>query len=578
MRVRRAIPFRSILSIIVPIVLALSLGSQPQEKSPEPVPDRMRAGFESIRSSDSASYLAFISAEELEGRDTPSKGQAIARRYIQSLYRTWGVNPMGDAGDPSRSYEQRIPMVIKTYNPGTALELLSPPTSQVYAADRDFSFVMGADFSGTIEGPVVFAGYGISATDLGYDDFATVDVRNKIVLVAAGKPGGKRPDSPFNSRKHWARFEGRRTPAENCARLLARKGAAALIVADDSLDQYVSPHGYKHGAQIMSSSNRVFSPALSVVDPMVPTFWASTRIAEAAFRSAPKSFAETVRMIDQDLKPGSFDLAGLRVRISLEMDQKISACGNLLGTIEGSDPELRKEYVVIGAHLDHVGMNKDGYVFPGADDDGSGSVGVLQIAKALALNAAKPKRSIIFAHWTGEEKGLIGSRYFLKFPPVPLKDIVAYINLDMISHDCPLQEIRDEAVTFRLTKEELDGIQGDPQKLLRAYVSLPSPDFAALITKTNSTYIGLDVIPLLSFPMLGNSDHYFFCLEKVPSVFFFTGGNETTHSPLDTVERINAEKMASVVRLAYVLAFSAADDPARSRWEQSGTSPGVPLF
>ena len=223
-------------------------------------------------------------------------------------------------------------------------------------------------------------------------------------------------------------------------------------------------------------------------------------------------------------------------------------------------------------------MNKDGYVFPGADDDGSGSVGVLQIAKALALNAAKPKRSIIFAHWTGEEKGLVGSRYFLKFPPVPLKDIVAYINLDMISHDSALQEIRDEAKTFRLTKEELDGIPGDPQKLLRAYISLPSPDFAALIAKTNSTYIGLDVIPLLSFPMLGNSDHYFFCLEKVPSVFFFTGGNETTHSPLDTVERINAEKMASVVKLAYVLAFSVADDPARPRWEQSGTSPGVPPF
>jgi hypothetical protein len=538
----------------------------------------MRAGFESIRSADSASYLAFISAEELEGRDTPSKGQAIARRYIQSLYRTWGVNPMGDTAGPSRSYEQRIPMVIKTYNPGTALELIFPPTTQEYAAERDFSFVMGADFAGTIEGPVIFAGYGVSAPDLGYDDFAGVDVRNKIVLVAAGKPGGKRPDSPFNSRKQWARFEGRRTPAENCARLLARKGAAALIVADDSLDRYVSPHGYKRGAQIMSSSNRVFSPALSVADPMVPTFWASTRIAEAAFRSAPKSFAETVRKIDQDLKPGSFDLAGLRVRITLEMDQKISACGNLLGIIEGSDPELRKEYVVIGAHLDHIGINKDGYVFPGADDDGSGSVGVLQIAKALALNPEKPKRSIIFAHWTGEEKGLVGSRYFLKFPTVPLKDIVAYINLDMISQDCPLKEIQEEAETFRLTKEEFDRIQGDAKKLLRAYISLPSPDFAALIMKTNSTYIDLDVVPLLSFPMLGNSDHYFFCLEKVPSVFFFTGGNEAAHSPLDTVERINAEKMAAVVKLAYLLAFSAADEIARPRWEQSGTSPGAPPF
>jgi Zn-dependent M28 family amino/carboxypeptidase len=223
-------------------------------------------------------------------------------------------------------------------------------------------------------------------------------------------------------------------------------------------------------------------------------------------------------------------------------------------------------------------MNKDGYVFPGADDDGSGSVGVLQIAKALSTNLEKPKRSIIFAHWTGEEKGLIGSRYFLKFPTIPLKDIVAYINLDMISHDCPLREIREEAETFRLTQEESDRIQGDPKKLLRAYVSLPSPDFTALIMKTNSTYIGLDVIPLASFPMLGNSDHYFFAFKKIPSVFFFTGGNENAHSPLDTVERINAEKMAAVVKLAYLLGFSTADEPARPRWEQAGTLSEVPPF
>jgi len=578
MRLRRIISCRCVCALIIPIAFALSSGSLPRQESLKPVPERMKAGFESIRSLDSVSYLTFISAEELEGRDTPSKGQAIARRYIQSLYQTWGIVPMGDPAGPGRSYEQRVPLVIKTYGPGTSLELVSPPTTQKYASDRDFSFVMGADFAGAIDSPVVFAGYGVSAPDLGYDDFAGIDVRDKIVLVAAGRPGGKRPDSPFTSREHWARFEGRRTPAENCARLLAAKGAAALIVADDSLDRFVSPHGYKRGAQIMSSSNRVFSPALSVVDPMVPTFWVSMRIAEAAFRAAPKSFAETVGKIDQDLKPGSFDLSGLRVRITLEMEQKISACGNLLGMIEGSDPELRKEYVVIGAHLDHVGMNKDGYVFAGADDDGSGSVGVLQIAKALALNPDKPKRSVLFAHWTGEEKGLVGSRYFLKFPTVPLKDIAAYINLDMISHDCALQEVQGEAETFRLTKEESGRIQGDPKKLLLAYVSLPSPDFTAVIMNTNSAFIGLDVIPLPSFPMLGNSDHYFFAFKRIPSVFFFTGGNETTHSPLDTVERINAEKMAQVVRLAYILAFTTADETARPRWDQQGTFPGVPPF
>jgi len=299
---------------------------------------------------------------------------------------------------------------------------------------------------------------------------------------------------------------------------------------------------------------------------MVPTFWVSTRIAEAAFKTISQTFMETVQKIDANLKPNSFSLPALQVRISLDIEHKVSACGNLLGIIEGSDPELRREFVVIGAHLDHVGMNKDGYVFNGADDNASGSVGVLQIAKAIAVNPEKPRRSVLFAHWTGEEKGLLGSLYFLKFPTVPLKDIVAYINLDMISHDCPLQEVREEARTFRLTDEQIAGIKDDPKKLLRAYVSLPSTDFASLIVETNRDYVGLEVVPLPSFPMLGNSDHYFFARDRIPSVFFFTGGNEYAHSPLDTVERANAEKMAAVVKLAYLVAFSTADGPRRPAW------------
>jgi hypothetical protein len=562
----RTMKFRLLLSIIVFFALRFSLPAAAQDDRAQNVPERMKAGFLSIRPADSITYLEFLAADELEGRDTPSKGQAIARRYIQSLYRTWGILPLGEGAGTKRVYEQRLPMIIKTFGEGTALELVTSTTSQRFNVDRDFSFVMGVDFAGKIEAPVVFCGHGVSTPDLGYDEFAGVDVRDKIVLIAAGRPGGRRLDSPFNSPEHWARFEGRRTPAENCARLLAGKGAAALLVADDSMDRYVSPHGYKRDARIMSSGNRVYSPALSVADPMVPTFWVSTRIAEAAFQKISKSYAETVQRIDAQLRPYSFNLPGLELRVNVEMEQRVSACGNLLGMIEGSDPELRKEYVVIGAHLDHIGINKDGYVFNGADDNASGSVGVLQIARALALNPEKPKRSVLFAHWTGEEKGLIGSRYFLDFPTVPLKDIVAYINLDMISHDCALQEIQADAKTFRLTEEEIAQIPDEPKKLLRAYVSLPSPDLASLIVRTNRDYIGLTVVPLLSFPMLGNSDHYFFAFEKIPSVFFFTGGNEYAHTPQDTVERANTVKMADVVKLAYLLAFSAADEPQRLRW------------
>ncbi len=565
---RRKTPFQALGSVIIFFALGVGLACAFLEERGENVPARMRPGFTSILASDSRAFLEFLASDELEGRDTPSKGLTIARRYIQSLYQTWGILPLGDGSDVKHSYEQRVPMVIKTYGQGTSLEIVSSTATQRFSADRDFNFVMGVDFAGTIAGPVVFCGHGVSAPDLGYDDFASVDVRNKVVLVAAGKPGGKRPDSPFNSPQHWSRFEGRRTPAENCARLLAKKGAAALLVADDSFDRLVSPHGYKQDARIASSSNRVFSPPLSTADPMVPTFWVSTRIAERAFQAISRNFAETVSKIDNDLKPNSFALPGLEIRIQVDMEHTVSACGNLLGWVEGSTPELGKEYVVIGAHLDHVGMTKDGYVFNGADDNGSGSVAVLQVAKALALNPEKPRRSVVFAHWTGEEKGLVGSRYFLNFPPIPIENIVAYINLDMISHDCPLEHVQEEAKMFHLPQEEMARIPNEPQKLLRAYVSSPSPDFASKIVQINRDYVGLEVVPLLSFPMLGNSDHYFFALHKIPSVFFFAGGNPFAHTPLDTVDRVNADKMAAVVKLAYLLTFTLADEPHRLSWQQ----------
>lgn len=563
-RTWRKIPFFPVLFLALFIALFSGRG----EINSERVPEKVKTGYLSIQAAHSRAYLSFLAADELEGRDTPSRGQTIARRYIESLYKTWGIIPAGDAQELNRSYEQRVPMIIKHFGEGTSLEIITASSTQKFMAEKDFSYVMGVDFAGTISGPVVFCGYGISAPDLGYDDFASVDLRNKIVLVAGGKPGGQRPDTPFNSPKHWARFEGRRTPAENCARLLARKGAAALLVVDESFDHYVSPHGYIRDARISSSSNRIFSPPLSVADPMVPTFWVSPRIAEALFLKVSKNFSQTVGKIDNELKPNSFALTGLEINIKIDLKQTVSACGNLLGMIEGSDPELKNEYIVIGAHLDHIGMTKDGYVFNGADDNGSGSVGVLQIARAMALNPEKPRRSIIFAHWTGEEKGLVGSRYFLKFPTIPVKNVAAYINLDMISHDCSLDEVKKEAKMFHLPEDEIAHISGQPGKLLRAYISAPSPELATKISQLNADFIGLDVVPLLSFPMLGNSDHYFFAFERVPSVFFFTGGNEYAHTPLDTVERINAEKMAAVIRLAYLLAFSLGDEPNRLSWKQ----------
>lgn len=553
-------------SLLLGLVLTFAFG-QPADKAD--VPDKMLPGYESIKASDSYDYLEFIAADELEGRDTPSKGQTIARLYIQSLYKTWGIKPAGDGPADSRSYEQKFPMLFKKVSDNTCMKVVTSNTNKKFFHGKDFTCSDGADFSGMIEGPVVYAGYGLYAPDFDYDDFAGIDVEGKIVMISAGRPGGDAPDSPFNQPENRARFAGRRTPAENCARLLVRKGAAALIIIDDSQGRRGSPFGYIHNERISSSSNRVFSPDLAKADPMVPSFWASRMIADTVFSEAGKSYSETKAAIDTSLRPSSQSFPGTEISISLDIETTHSLTANLLGLIEGSDPELKDEYVVIGAHLDHVGMNEQGYVFNGADDNGSGSVGVLQAAKAFAMNPVKPKRSILFAHWTGEEKGLVGSRYYVYFPTLPMEKNVACVNMDMICKNTPLGTIKQTAEEFDIPEETWDQYEDNPEKLLIAYTSSPSPEMAEQIVRLGQT-CDLIPVPLSSFPMLGNSDHYLFCLKGKPSVFFNTGRHRDLHQPGDVVERINPDKMRQIVRLAYLLTFSIADMPGRMEWNEPG--------
>jgi hypothetical protein len=553
-------------SVLAALVLTLTFG---QPAATTDVPDKMRAGFESINAGDSYSYLEFIAADELEGRDTPSKGLTIARRYIQSLYKTWGIKPAGDGPADSRSYEQRFPVMFKQVKDNTRMEFETNGKRQQFFQGKDFTCSDGADFSGVIQGPVVYAGYGLHAPDFKYDDFAEINVKDKVVMISAGRPGGDRPDSPFNQPENRARFAGRRTPAENCARLLVKKGAAALIIIDDSQGMRGSPHGYIHGDRISSSSNQVFFPDLAKADPMVPSFWASKKIADAVFSAAGESYDKTKSDIDETIRPDSKIFPGTRIRINLDIVTTNSLTANLLGLIEGSDPEMKDEYVVIGAHLDHVGMNEQGFVFNGADDNGSGSVGVLQAAKAFAMNPVKPKRSILFAHWTGEEKGLAGSRYYVNFPTLPMEKNVACVNMDMICKNTPLATIKQTAEEFDVSEETWEQYEDNPEKLLIAFTSSPSPEMAEQIVRLGQT-CDLIPVPLSSFPMLGNSDHYLFCLKGKPSVFFNTGRHPDLHQPGDVVERINKEKMGQIVRLAYLLAFTIADMPGRMEWNEPG--------
>lgn len=244
------------------------------------------------------------------------------------------------------------------------------------------------------------------------------------------------------------------------------------------------------------------------------------------------------------------------MEVSQVSKARLVKSSNVLAFLEGSDPLLKEEVVVIGAHLDHLGKRGD-YIYNGADDNGSGSTAVLAVARAMALNPVKPKRTILFALWTGEEEGLLGSSYYTLHPSFPLKKTVACLNLDMVSREW--------------SKESLAGIgrfmgENLPQETLAkletsrfAVFSLfDSPDLLETLRVGNEA-VGLQMMLRPTKESFGGSDYAPFALKGIPWVFYFASMTEDYHQPGDEVDKISPSLMEKITRLVYLTAFNLAD-------------------
>ena len=262
--------------------------------------------------------------------------------------------------------------------------------------------------------------------------------------------------------------------------------------------------------------------------------------------------------IDATLKPASMAVAGAKLTIATTAKTALVRGTNVLGLIEGSDPALKDEYFVVGAHYDHNGA-WDGYVWNGADDNGSGSVGVLNIAKAIAASPVKPKRTVIFALWTGEEKGLLGSRYYAQNPTFPIAKTVGYLNYDMISRPY-------DAETLARTMRQY-GVPGAEEivKKVRApwfvSVNLTEGTPFADIAREMNRYVGLDLA--FRFNALGagggGSDHSSFAAVKVPYVYYMAAMTADYHQPSDSVEKVSGELIAKISQHGFLTVYAFAD-------------------
>lgn len=488
---------------------ALTAQAQKSKQAPNPVP------FAStITSDDLKKHLYIVASAEMEGRETATDGQKKAAAYIENHFRSLGLAP----GNKD-SYQMPYP-VFQDSMVNAGLEV----NGKKFEVNKDFAVNMGAAYTSTLfGGEVVFVGYGIS--DSTRDDYAGINARGKIVLILSGTPpqAAAQNNAGGNTRRGFNPFAVQDAAMKN--------GAAAILQVQSGFPRR---GGTARGNMYMNGFRKTIYPN---------TFQISEDVAAAIM-------GEDLNSAKEAMKAGNPKAKSYNPNVMLDFTKvtKKLESSNVIGFMEGTD--LKDEYLVITAHYDHLGKRDDKTIYYGADDDGSGTVGVLEIAEAFvkAKAAGKgPRRSIIFMTVSGEEKGLWGSNWYSEHPAYPLEKTTADLNIDMIGRIDPKRKNGDstnyvyvvgddklssdlkpisEAINKKYTKLELDYKYNDPKDQERIYY---------------------------------RSDHFNFARKGVPIIFYFNGTHNDYHRPTDTPDKIDYVQMARRAQLVFYTAWEMAN-------------------
>ncbi|GMV79704.1 MAG: hypothetical protein AMXMBFR7_08880 [Planctomycetota bacterium] len=484
-------------------------------------------------------HIKHLASESFRGREAGTSEQLKAAAYIADEFKRYGLRPMGDkaveAAEPGYLQTFFLP-VSKGLGAGNALKVEAGGKTDEFKVKTDFTPLPANRTSPHVaEAGVVFAGYGISAPEHQYDDFAGVELAGKWALIFRYEPQDDDPKSRFQG-KTMTRHAHFATKVNNCA---LRRAAGVLIVN--------APQGAGAEDKLLDP----VGPCFAEVE--LPVLMLTRPAADAILKSSGKTVAELQAAIDKDLKPQSRELAGVKVGAVADLVIDPQKTSNVLAVLEGSDPELKQEYVVIGAHCDHVGMGNfgslmgrlgAGLIHPGADDNASGTAALLEVAQFFgALKPEeRPRRSLFFQAYSGEEKGLLGSQYYVDHPSAPLAKHVAMINMDMVgrSHNGAVQ---------------ISGV-GTAER------------FRTLVEKYGAQEQGLTIF--LSSSGVAPSDNTTFYRKDIPVLFFFTGTHPDYHKASDTWDKINAPAAEAIARLVASVAREIADTPERPKFLKSG--------
>ncbi len=514
------------------ILLIAATASPAQKPFEDPVLERMRKD------------VFFLASPECEGRGVDTKGIELAANHVAEQFKLAGLKPLMKDG----SYFQPFTIAAgaKLGKPNTLAITDSAGKSRELQAGTEFS-VMGFSRTGKADAEMVFVGYGITAPALKYDDYAGVNVAGKVVVILRRTPrysekGDRRfdPALPEGEDSPFAPFVAK---IENA---IAHKAAAIVIVSDAGSAGTTDP--------LFQFANH----SVGVPPAPIPVLQIKRNVLDSLIAEGPiQSVADIETLIDKDLKPRSFAIKGSKANIEVAVDRTDYKCKNVVGVLEGSGP-LADETVVIGAHYDHVGYgtfgslggaSAKGKIHLGADDNASGTTGLMELARRYGGMKERKGRRLVFIAFSAEERGLFGSVHYCKEPLVPLNKTVAMINMDMIGRVSPVAA-------------DWLGLWGKKDRLI-VYGTGTGEGFAQLVQEAGAE---ADFKLTTLAAGTGPSDHDSFYRKKVPVLFLYTGTHGEYHRPTDVPEKINVPGMRKVVDFVQLLTNDLATRESRPNY------------
>lgn len=466
--------------------------------------------------------IEFLCTPELEGRTSLERGAQISAAYVAAEFAKAKAAPAVNG-----SYYQEFALV----------EAVGEPRESRLSVGA-LSLRPGADFHGsfrndaTIRAGIVFAGYGITAPEYNYDDYAAIDARGKVVVVFNHEPQEGDARSVFRGTGQ-TRYANVRTKTINAV----THGAVALLLAPEP----ESVHGTPPPAS--RSSTRGYAPGQTDELLSIPVLTLTEQGAEKLLGLTGRSPAALQKAIDQSLKPVSTAIPGEAAITLVNRERKRAMSRNVAALVAGSDPALAGETIIVNSHYDHL-PNRAGINYPGANDNGSGTAATMELARAFAASPVKPRRSVLFLSFGSEEEGLLGSYYYAGHPIKPLETTLAVLNLDMIARN----EGQVPATEGRIA------IPADTSNLIDLIGGSYSPDLVAAIRRANeSTGLTLDdkYERDSTQNVLFRCDHFPFLLKDVPAIWIFGGFHPGYHEASDTAEKLNWVKLEKVMRLTW---------------------------